>query len=241
MMINELFFIIDNIIHLRKRVNTGGQAGASPMNNFDGTGASNRLAIPGRSSSTPLSNPAINRQLQYMPPPPLGMNQFGQPAGDNQENSAPRNVSPGSVDYNATAWQQGRSPSPTKGENMFPGTTTTSLRRNSNFAGPTFSELMRRSAPVYKDFAGSLRDQKAFYVSTPTVITNANQDPQFAVVRRASIAMHAAKMAAQTSDDPELAGSPTSTYPAAGMAAYAASFAEENIANNASQHKPFAW
>jgi hypothetical protein len=71
------------------------------------------------------------------------------------------------------------------------------LRRNSNFAGPTFSELMRRSAPVYKDFSSSLRDTKAFYVATPTVITNANQDPQFAVARRQSIAMHQAKVQAQ--------------------------------------------
>lgn len=162
-------------------------------NNFDGTGSSNRLAIPGRQSSQPLTNPAINRQLQYLPPPPPGTNQFGQSFGDNQEN-IPRNGSPG--------WQtQNRSPSPTKQSedpnNPYPGTTTTTLRRNSNFAGPTFSELMRRSAPVYKDFSSSLRDTKAFYVAAPTVITNANQDPQFAVARRQSIAMHQAKVQAQ--------------------------------------------
>ena len=177
--------------------------GATMANNFDGTGSSNRLNIPGRNSQLPLTNPSINRQLQYLPPPPPGMNQFGQFTGENQENTVPRNGSPGynpgflSSGGSADSGGPGRSPSPVKDPNdPFPGTTKTTLRRNSNFAGPTFSELMRRSAPVYKDFSSSLRDNKAFFVATPTVITNANQDPQFAVVRRASVAMHAAKLEA---------------------------------------------
>lgn len=201
----------NTIIGLRKRVNTGGGGGgvANAANNFDGTGASNRLAIPGRNSARPLTDPAINRQLQYLPPPPVGLNQFGLSPGDNQENQYPRNVSPpamgGSYSSIDSSWQHtagtvgsNGSPSPPKDTSkMFPGTTKSTLRRNSNFAGPTFSELMRRSAPEYKNFASSLRDTKAFYVATPKVITNANQDPEFQVVRRASMAMHAAKLEAQ--------------------------------------------
>ena len=71
-------FYTDDVVNLRKRINTGGHSASGLHNNFDGTGASNRLNIPNRSSNLPLSNPAINRQLQYMPPPPPGMNQFGQ-------------------------------------------------------------------------------------------------------------------------------------------------------------------
>lgn len=168
---------------------------ATTANNFDGTGASNRLAIPGRQSSQPLTNPAINRQLQYLPPPPPGMNQFGQSPGENQENFF-RNGSPdprmGASNSSPSKNRDHHDPN-----NPYPGTTTSTLRRNSNFAGPTFSELMRRSAPVYKDFSSSLRDTKAFFVATPTVITNANQDPQFVVARRQSMAMHQAKLAMQ--------------------------------------------
>ena len=55
---------------------------------------------------------------------------------------------------------------------------------------------------MYKDFTSSLRDTKAFYVATPTVITNANQDPQFAAVRRASMAMHAKLQGLPPSPEP---------------------------------------
>ena len=133
---------------MRKRINLGGRD-SSAHTNFDGTGASNRLVSPGRNSAFPLTNPAINRQLQYLPPPPPGLNQFGQTIdSSNQENL---NNNKSMADYNAFAWKPentspivvsgaNRSPSPPQ----YPGTTASAMRRNSNFAGPTFSELMRR-------------------------------------------------------------------------------------------------
>lgn len=172
------------MVTLRKRINQGGVSHINASNNFDGTGSSNRLAIPSRSSAFPLSNPAINRQLQYLPPPP-----GSSPNYSYNENDCANNL-------NTSPQYQGSSSAESydQPEEQFPGTTKSTLRRNSKFAGPTFSELMRRSAPVYKDFKSSLRDTKAFYTSTPTVLTNANQDPEYANVRRSICVAHQTRL-----------------------------------------------
>ena len=106
---------------------------------------------------------------------------------------------------------------------------------------------------MYKDFTASLRDTKAFYVATPTVITNANQDPQFAAVRRASMAMHAKLHGLPSSPDPMQSQSsyplPDDSSPDAqhnwssgGGASTGGGKAEDDvpISMKTVQHKPFS-